>query len=119
MSQSKEEVIRIRPVLSFRDGKIEAFDKLMKGVKAGETRQGQAKLSQDAPNKALRGKSVTASFEVLDVKKLELPELTKEFLETIGGFDTVVELKEAIKEHLQRQLEYAHSKPLVARLPRL
>ncbi len=37
-------MIRIRPVLSFRDGKIENFDKLMKGVKAGETREtlGQA-----------------------------------------------------------------------------
>lgn len=107
MSQSKEEVIRIRPVLSFRDGKIEAFDKLMKGVKAGETRTGQAKLSQDAPNEALRGKNVTANFEVLEVKKLELPELTRDFLDTIGGFESVDELKEAIKEHLQRQLEYA------------
>src|SRR5262249_37071800 len=40
LSSAKEETIRIRPVLSFRDGKIERFDKLMKGVKAGETREG-------------------------------------------------------------------------------
>ena len=39
LSSSKEEVIRIRPVLSFRDGRIEKFDKLMQGVKAGETRE--------------------------------------------------------------------------------
>src|SRR5690606_13292402 len=73
ISESKEEVIRIRPVLSFRDGKIEAFDKLMVGVKAGETRTGQAKLSADAPTQALAGKTVSAVFEVLEIKRLKLP----------------------------------------------
>ena len=34
----------MRPVLSFRDGKIENFGELMAGVSAGETRQGEAKL---------------------------------------------------------------------------
>ena len=33
LSSANEEVIRIRPVLSFRDGKIEKFDKLMAGVR--------------------------------------------------------------------------------------
>ena len=38
LSSADEEVIRLRPELSFRDGKIEGFDKLMAGVRAGETR---------------------------------------------------------------------------------
>ena len=38
ISSVKEETIRVRPVLSFRDGKIENFDKLMIGVKAGDKR---------------------------------------------------------------------------------
>ena len=58
------------------------------GVKAGETREGEAKLTHDAPNVALRGKKITAMFEVLEVKKLELPELTPELLEELGGFET-------------------------------
>ena len=45
LASGKEEVIRIRPVLSFRDGKITNFDKAMKGVKAGETRETAIKLS--------------------------------------------------------------------------
>jgi trigger factor len=106
ISQSKEEVIRIRPVLSFRDGKIEKFDKLMSGAKAGDTRTGEAKLSADAPNQALRGKTVTAEFEVLEVKKLELPELTPDFLRQMGGFETEAELRNAVLEDLKRQLEY-------------
>ncbi len=47
----------------------------MQGVKAGETREGDGQdLSDDAPNEALRGQEITAVFEVLEVKKLELPE---------------------------------------------
>lgn len=106
ISEGNEEVIRLKPVLSFRDGKIEKFDKQMKGVRAGETRELPTKLSQDAPNEALRGKDVTAVFEVLEVKKLELPELTPEFLEEMGGFETEGDLKDAIKDSLERQLEY-------------
>lgn len=106
ISEGNEEVIRLKPVLSFRDGKIEKFDKQMKGVRAGETRELTTKLSDDAPNEALRGQEVKAVFEVLEVKKLELPELTPEFLQQIGGFDTEGDLKDAIKESLERQLEY-------------
>ncbi len=106
ISSSAEEVIRIRKVLSFRDGKIEAFDKLMAGVKAGETRVGKAKLTEDAPNESLRGKSIEAVFEVLEVKRLETPELNDEFLKAAGDFDSEDELREAVKKNLARQLEF-------------
>ena len=106
ISSAKEETIRIRPVLSFRDGKVERFDKLMKGVKAGETRQGEAKISPDAPNVALRGKTVEASFDVLEVKKLELPQLTATVLEELGGFESEADLRTAVKESLERRLQY-------------
>lgn len=105
LSSAKEEVIRLRPVLSFRDGKITDFGKLMTGVKAGETREGKAILSEDAPNVLMRGKEVTAVFEVVEVKKLELPEMTDEFLEQIG-FETEADLRDAIKDNLEKQLEY-------------
>ncbi|MHB1033063.1 MAG: trigger factor [Pirellulales bacterium] len=106
VSSAKEEVLRIRPVLSFRDGKIEKFDELMRGIRAGETREGKATLSEDAPNEALRGKEVTAAFEVLEVKKLELPELTPEFLDELGGFETEGDLRDAIQDNLRRRLAY-------------
>ena len=106
LSSASEEVIRIRPVLSFRDGKIEKFDKLMAGVKAGETRQGKAELTEEAPNIALRGKTVEADFEVLEVKKLELPQLDDELLDELGGFELEADLRDAIKDQLTRQMEY-------------
>jgi trigger factor len=106
MASADEEVIRIRPVLSFRDGKIENFDKLMVGIRAGEKRQTEAILSEDAPNSAMRGQTVTAIFDVLEVKKLEMPAMTPELLEEMGGFRDEAELRDAIRDQLARQLEY-------------
>jgi trigger factor len=106
LASGKEEVIRIRPVLSFRDGKISNFDKAMKGVKAGETRETTIRLSDDAPNESLRGQEVSAIFEVLEVKKLELPQLTPSLLKDLGDFDDEGVLRDAIAEDLKRQLEY-------------
>jgi trigger factor len=106
LSSAPEEVIRIRPTLSFRDGQIEGFDTLMAGVRAGETRQTEAQLSPDAPNVALQGQRVAAIFEVLEVKRLEKPELTPELLDELGGFELEADLRDAIKDALQRQLEY-------------
>lgn len=106
ISSVNEEVIRVRGTLSFRDGNVVGFDKLMKGVEAGQTRSGQAKLTPDAPNEALRGKTIAAEFEVLEVKKLELPELTKSFLEEIGNFETPGDLRDAIQDMLERRLSY-------------
>jgi trigger factor len=106
ISSSQEEVIRLRPVLSFRDARIEGFDKAMKGVKAGETREVPTKISADAPNESLRGQEIMAVFEVLEVKKLELPELNAELLKDMGDFESEGELRDAISEDLKRQLEY-------------
>ena len=106
LASGTEEVIRIKPVLSFRDGKISDFDKAMKGVKAGETRETSIKLSEDAPNESLRGQEITAIFDVLEVKKLELPTLTPELLKELGDFDDEGALRDAIKEDLERQLHY-------------
>jgi trigger factor len=106
ISNAAEEVIRLRPVLSFRDGRVENFDKLLAGIRAGESRQGEAEVSPDAPNLALRGKKISAVFDVLEVKKLEVPELTSELLDELGGFKDEGDLRDAIQDQLARQLEY-------------
>jgi len=106
LASKSECVLRIQPVLSFRDARLEKFDKLMKGVKAGETREAELELTADAPNEELQGQKVSVSIKVLEVKKLELPELTPEFLKEMGGFENEADLRDAIKDDLERQLEY-------------
>jgi trigger factor len=106
VAHEAETVIRIRPTLSFTDGQVEGFDKLMKGVKTGDKRMAQVKLTEDAPNTELRGKKVSVEFDVQEVKQLKLPELTAEFLQEVGDFTSEDQLRDAIRKNLERQLEY-------------
>ena len=112
VDRDEERVFRIRPTLSFRDGQLEGFDKLVEGAKAGDRRSGKVKLTEDAPNESLRGKSVDVEFEILEVKRLKLPELTEEFLDEMGGFETKEELRNAIRANLGRQLEYEQQRKI-------
>ena len=106
VQEDAERVFRIKPTLSFRDGQLEGFGKLAEGAKADDKIKGQVTLTQDAPNEDLRGKEVEVEFEVLDVKRLKLPELTEEFLQEMGDFKSEEQLREAIQADLKRQLEY-------------
>jgi len=106
LNSATEEVIRMRPTLSFRDGKIEGFDQAMAGVRAGETRTLTMKIGDDAENSAMRGQEVSGIFEVLEVKTLRLPELTPELLQELGGFQLEADLRDAIKDNLVRRMGY-------------
>jgi len=106
LSSATEEVIRLRPTLSFRDGKIEGFDQAMSGVSAGESRTLNMTISDEADNAALRGQQVAGVFEVLEVKTLRLPELTPELLDELGSFKLEADLRDAIKDNLTQRLEY-------------
>ena len=53
---SAGKVIR-RPVLSFRDGRIEDFDKVMKVCQRWRNPRGHGKISGDAPNESLRNRN--------------------------------------------------------------
>ena len=106
LAADTERTLCVRPTLSFRDGNIQGFDKLMIGAKANDRREAKLKLVDSAPNEELAGKEVDVTFEVLDVKKSELPEMTSEFLGELGDFENEGDLRDAIKDNLQRQLEY-------------
>ena len=106
VSSSEEQLVRIRARLSFRDGNLDGFAKLMTGVEAGETRSGEVELTADAPNEALRGEKLQVTFNVLEVKKLEMPELTPQFLDEMGGFESEEALRQAVRSDLERQLDF-------------
>ena len=105
LSEAENEIIRVRPVLTFRDGKIENFGELLIGKVAGDSVTSFAQLSEDAPNYMLRGQKIDAKIAVREVKRLVLPELTPEFLHQIG-FESEEELRGAIRQRLERQTEY-------------
>ena len=103
----EEVMLAIRPGISFRDGNITGFDKKAKGVKTGDVIKTKVKLTADAPNADYRGKDLDVEMKVLGVRKLQLPEMTPAFLETLGDFESEDDLRRVVKENMERQLEYA------------
>jgi trigger factor len=105
VSRTEELLIRIQPVLRFRDGTIERFAKAVLGAKPGDTRTAQVRISDEAPNQSLRGRTIETTFTIKDLKRLRLPELTPEFLEKLG-YASEGDLRDALHSVLRRRLEY-------------
>lgn len=105
-AKHEELSLRVRPTLSFHDCRIEQFDQLMVGAVSGDKKETQTKLSDTAPNRELRGTEFTVEFDVLEVKRLELPELTAELLKALGDYQDEGSLRDALKNALERQLVY-------------
>lgn len=106
VGKESEQTLRVRPTLTFHDGRVENFDQLMVGAKAGDTREAKSTVTQDSPREELRGQEVTCQFNILEVKRLELPALDEDMLSKLGGFSTEKDLREAIQGDLERQLTY-------------
>src|SRR6185437_2173499 len=100
-----EATLRINKQLAFKDGVAENFAEQVRGAKAGETREVDITLSSAAADPTLRGKTVKAFLAIKDVKMVNLPELTHEFLHTFG-VHSPEQLRELIQVVLQRRLEY-------------
>jgi trigger factor len=112
LSVLEEAPVQVRSQLSFRDGTIEGFDELIAGTKVGEKKTTIAKISDEAENESLRGSDIDVEDELLEVKTMELPDLNQQFLEKLGGFRDVDELKEVVKEELVRQFTYHQNKQI-------
>lgn len=101
-----EVTVQLKPVLRFRDAELESFDELMSGVEAGQEREADMIVSQEAESIELRGETVHAKFMVHDVKQLRMPELNKEFLDRLG-IESEDELRSEVRSTLERQTVYA------------
>ncbi|MCH7987956.1 MAG: trigger factor, partial [Planctomycetes bacterium] len=97
--------VRVLPTLRFYDAELEGFDKLMVGVKAEETRDADLTVSTEAESMEMRGETVKAVFTVHDVKRIRMPEMTKEFLQRVG-VETEQGLREEIRSIVERQVTY-------------
>ena len=106
LSEMDEERLTLESRLSFSDAVCEDFGKLMTGVREGETRNGKVKVADGAGNSELSGQELDASFHVVEVFKVENPELTPAFLEELGDFESEQELRDFVRDSLTRQAEY-------------
>jgi trigger factor len=106
VSECQEQTIRVAPLLSFPDGNLEGFGKLISGARAGDDRTATITVSHDAANEEICGQDVNVEIEVLEVKRRELPELDPGLLRRLGHFESEGELRDAIVDELDRRLGY-------------
>jgi trigger factor len=106
LSQLTEETLEVKPTLSLADAKLEGFDKLLIGHKAGDTVTTKLKIPQESDNEEFRGKELDLSMEIVAVEQRKLPELTREFLDRIGGFKDEQEVLNEVRKEMERQLKF-------------
>ncbi len=112
-SDGEEEISRledsrcpVRSKLVFRDGEIDDFAKLVTGAEAKSTLKAKATVSPSHENEELQGKSLDAVITVEQIERISLPELTDKFLSEVGDFESVEDMHNAVREELERKLEY-------------
>jgi trigger factor len=105
LNQFKDMQIRVQPDLRFQDGYVPDFDKVLLGARPGDYRSTPAQIGSGCPDPALRGKTITMHFQIHDLKRIRMPEVTSDFLRGLG-FDTLNELRDALRSHVERRREF-------------
>ncbi|MEY4180512.1 MAG: hypothetical protein RLY70_4086 [Planctomycetota bacterium] len=104
--------VGVRKRLTFEDAIVEDFDNIAVGVIAGSLLNAKTTISTQADNEALRGKEVELSFTVHEVKRTAVPELNLAFLQAIGGFKSIEELRLAVRAEMERQFRFHQQRSL-------
>jgi trigger factor len=105
LSLLEEASVTIRPQLSLADCIIENFGELVAGKKEGEKVNAKVKVLETSLNESLRGVEVDAEIELLEIRRVNVENLTPVQLSQIG-FDSTDELREFVRKELERQCEY-------------
>ncbi len=106
-----EESVRVRPKLLFRDAEVPDFDQHIVGKKEGDVFTIPVKISDAAADEALRGQEVEAEFEIVEIRRIAVEDLSEQQLEDLG-FDAPEELREFVRGELQKQVEYVQQSRL-------
>jgi trigger factor len=86
---------------------IPGFEEQLVGASARDTRTVEVTFPEDYQATELAGRQAEFEVTVTEVKAKELPELDDDFATEAGGFDTLEELRQDIRERLQAAEERA------------
>jgi trigger factor len=104
-----------------RIGKSElfpGFEEQIVGMKADETREFDLSFPDDFRNEMIAGQTVTFTVTVKEVKEIRLPEVNDDFAKTVGEFDNIEALKEAIRDDIGKHRDEEADNALKANLTR-
>ncbi len=84
---------------------IPGFEDQIIGMKLDEEKDIHVTFPEDYFSKDLAGKDAVFKVKLHEIKKKELPKIDDEFAKDVSEFDTLEELKNSIKEKMQKQNE--------------
>jgi trigger factor len=84
---------------------IDDLAQQLAGLRPGEKRDVNVKIPDTYPNESLRGKDAQIEVALKDVKRLELAEITPEFLEDLG-FANEQELRDALRQQMEEKINF-------------
>ncbi len=84
---------------------IPGFEDQVIGMKIDEEKEIKVTFPEEYFSKDLAGKDATFKVKLHEIKMKELPKLDDEFAKDVSEFDTLKELKDSIKEKLEKENE--------------
>ncbi len=82
------------------------FTENLRGAGAGDERTFDVKYPEDTQDKRLAGKTFTYVVKVQAIKQKSVPELDDEFAKKLGEFQTVAEVRQAIREQMEAERKH-------------
>lgn len=77
----------------------------LRGKKPGDSASFEKMYGDDAQNEAFRGKNVRHDVTLKEIRIQEKPEITDEFAQSTGGWETVAQMREAITADIRKHRE--------------
>jgi trigger factor len=84
---------------------IKDLGEQLEGLKADETRTVTAKGPDTHPNESVRGKDIEVEVSLKDLKRLDLADVTPQFLADLG-FETEQDLRNALRQQMVEKIDY-------------
>ncbi|MGZ3680105.1 MAG: trigger factor [Ktedonobacterales bacterium] len=88
-----------------RVGIFAGMDQYIVGMSEGETKEFTTTIPEDYANTELAGKEAAYTVTLKSAKYRELPELDDELAKSVGEYETVEDLRTAVRQQLQEQKE--------------
>ena len=88
-------------VIQDRDFPFPGFIDLLVGLSANDEKEFTYTYPEDAQDENLRGKEVIFKVAVQSIKAMHLPDIDDAFAQTVGQFETLEDLKKAVREQLE------------------
>ena len=91
---------------------LKDFDKQVVGMRVDTTKEFTVQFPKDYYNKDLAGHEITFSVSLNEIKEEVLPEIDDELAKDLGEYQTLDELKEALRKNLEETYKIQSEKEL-------